>query len=232
MTDQPVQFTAVPVSRTRRVRRETSTDDQWLIIRAIRIWLEENPWHEGLTVVFDHDRPPDGRNPQQPSLYTGPKLPSAGWPSYNGAVDILVRDEVTHRIPLIVEAEIGVSAKKVFGDLGSIVISDRHVPSYANSDLTSEGSLTDYCLRDTLVIILSFGDPDAKIKRLEEACRRVFRLPTSGVSDIRICSGPSRNEAIANCKSLLRAVFFDSNQSHAVDMRLLPAAENVDHTSG
>lgn len=213
MAEDNLGFVASPPFAVLRNRAERDPDDQRWIIREIRTWLENNLWRDGLCVAFDHDWAPDGHSPEQPSIFSGRKIKNSGWETCNGAVDILVRDDRGMSIPVIVEVEPSLSPKRVFGDVGAVVASDRHVPSLTNSDSLLAKSVTDFYLQDTLFVVLTFGQAEGKIRRMEDECNRMFSFPNSKVREFHISSAATKEEAVANCKRFLKMKLFPEGDS-------------------
>ncbi len=185
--------------------------EEWLniqrsLIRQIRKCLEALalPNH---TILWDHDHDSRAYRPaEEPALYTGEKVRGQGRICRNGAVDVLMRIENPKTVPLLVEVEPVLEPKKLWGLVGFVADSDRHVPS---NKYCSPSDDYNYFLKQALLIIMTIC-ASGKAERLQAQVRRVrdrFHLPSPEVRDVLVCAGDTTEGAVTEFKSLIESEF-------------------------
>ena len=197
-----VDFTVESVGKAPRT--EKMPDVQRRMIRAIKNHLLKQPWPSNITILWDHDHDPESeRKAEEPSLYTGEKNWGRGRPVRNGAVDVMVRDELARTVQLLVEVEPDLDPKKLWGDVGVAMDSDRHVPSrmYCD-DSNADENKNSYMLQETLLLVVTICGAEKK-EQLRNIAARIcerFSVPNRRIEEVIVCTGENEEEALTEIR--------------------------------
>ncbi len=174
--------------------------DQLAVIESLFRWLQANQWSDSLAVKCDHVT--EAR--EELALFVGSKVAGEGRGSRVAQVDILVCNEATRTVDLIVEVDTNPNPKTLMGDILAVLLADNYTPS---------NSFSSYAIRGTLFIFVTVlhGRPGSQkgtqFKLVEEALRSKFDLPRLGVRDVRLCFGTDELAAIERAKEIVLRSF-------------------------
>jgi hypothetical protein len=184
------------------------------MIRAIKNHLLQQSWPSNLTILWDHDHDPESeRKAEEPTLYTGEKNWGRGRPCRNGAVDVMVRDELARTVQLLVEVEPDLDPKKLWGDVGVAMDSDRHVPSYMYcDDSNADEHKNSYALQETLLIVVTIcgEDKEEQLQNIVARIRERFSIPNPSIEQVIVCTGKNEEGALTDFSRVVDRIEFDS----------------------
>ena len=179
--------------------------DQCRVTNELVNWMRSFPWKPKNNVRYD------GRsmNPHTPdaetcALYIGPKLKGKGRTAQIAQVDILVDDEETKTVDLLIEVEPENSPKKILGEVLPALLADHYTPS------NLYGTPHQRQIRDAVFLFVTVvPDKDGSQKRLqleqlEQSIIEKLDFHTLNVRTIRFCVGSSESDAIHRCKTAIR----------------------------
>jgi hypothetical protein len=191
-------FIVEPFSK--RSVKKLADIQQRTMIRRIKTLLLKQGWPSNLTVLWDHDHDPESdRKAEEPALYTGEKNRGRGSNCRNGAVDVMVRDELARTVQLLVEVEPNMEPKKLWGDVGVAIDSDRHVPSNVYcDDQNADEKKNSYFLHETLLIVVTICGADRReqLQNITVRMRERFNVPNGRIEESILCTGESEEEAL------------------------------------
>lgn len=174
--------------------------NQQKVIEDMYHWLHSNRWSDTASVKCDHVT----ELREELALFLGPKIPRKGRGSRIAQVDILVCNEDERTVDLIIEVDPNPNPKKLMGNVLSVLLADRHVPS---------NSYSTYEIKDTLIVFLTVldGSPGsqkaAQFDLIEQAMRKKLPLSDLGAKDVILCHGPTEDEAFRNCQDVITTRF-------------------------
>jgi hypothetical protein len=179
--------------------------DQGRVIQEIYHWLRADLSCECFTVKCDHVT----EAKEELALFIGSKTQGQGRGCRIAQVDILVCNELTKRVELIVEVDPNCAPKVLMGNLMSVLLADNYVPS---------NSFSSYAITNTLVIFLTLLDcrqgsqKVSQFKLIEQTMRHKLALTELGVKDVILCHGVTEDEAIEAFQKAIRDHFGDTTK--------------------
>lgn len=183
--------------------------DQYRVIEMLYRWLGENRRSDAIRVKCDHVT----EAKETLGLYIGPKLPGQGRRAQIAQVDLLVCNDDTRTVELIVEVDKDPNPKKALGDILSVLIADNYTPS---------NSYTPYRIDGTLVIYVTAfsgragSQKAAQYERIEQAVHSKLDLERLGVKSVRLCYGRTEEEAVRNCQEIIVSELFHAGDGKPV----------------
>ncbi len=174
--------------------------NQGRVIQEIYHWLKANLSSECYTVKCDHVT----EAKEELALFIGSKTHGQGRGCRIAQVDILVCNELTKRVELIIEVDPNCVPKILMGNLMSVLLADNYSPSK---------SFSSYVIKDTLVIFLTLLDcrrgsqKASQFKLIERTMRHKLALAELGVKDVVLCHGVTEDEAIHALQKAIRDQF-------------------------
>ena len=174
--------------------------NQTRTIEALYQWLQANRWSNSLTVRCDHVT--DAR--ETLSLFLCTKRPREGRSNWIAQVDILVCNEDTQTVELVIEVDPNPNPKKLLGDILAVLIADNYTPS---------NSYSSYKIERALVVFVTALDGRAgsqkvrQFERIEEALNTKLDLSQLGVRGVRLCYGRTEEDAVKRCSEIIRREF-------------------------
>ncbi len=175
--------------------------DQDRVIEMLYRWLGENRRSDAIRVRCDHAT----EDKETSGLYIGPKLRGQGRRAQIAQVDLLVCNDDTRTVELIVEVDKNPNPKKALGDILPVLIADNYTPS---------NNYTPYRIDGTLVIYVTAlsgnagSQKAAQYERIEQAIHSKLDLGRLGVKGVRLCYGRTEEEAIQSCKEIIASEYF------------------------
>ena len=177
--------------------------NQLRVIETLYGWLKENRWPGSLPVKCDHVT----QKREECSLFLGRKMPGKGRGARLGGVDLLVCNEKTQSVDLIIEVDPSTNPKKLMGDMLAVMLADNYALSKSYS--TDKA----YKIEETLFIyatLLPMREKSQKEKQfriIEEAVRSKMSLAKLGLRDVCLCYGPTEEKVVACCQELIRDTY-------------------------
>lgn len=170
------------------------------VIEQLYRWLQNNPWSNSLRVRCDHVT----EAKETLGLYLGPKIRGRGRTEQIAQVDILVSNEPSRKVELIVEVDPNPNPKKLLGDILAVSIADNYTPS---------NEYNSYKIDGTFVIFVTFlgqkvgSQKKEQFEQMEEAVNSRFELAKLGIRGVRLCHGATEQDAYASCVAIIEHEF-------------------------
>ena len=190
-----------------QVAAEAAYLNQTRTIEALYHWLQANRWSDSLTVRCDHVT--EAR--ETLSLFLGTKRPREGRSNWIAQVDILVCNEDTQTVELVIEVDPNPNPKKLLGDVLAVLIADNYTPSNNYSPYKIDGALV------VFVTALDGRAESQKVRqfeRIEEALNTKLDLSELGVRAVRLCYGRTGENAVKRCSEIIRREFLHPESSN------------------
>ncbi|MGH9794102.1 MAG: hypothetical protein ACRD5G_04960 [Candidatus Acidiferrales bacterium] len=174
--------------------------NQYTVIEGLCRWLQENRWSKSLRVRCDHVT--EAR--ETLGLYLGPKMARKGRSNQIAQVDVLVCNEESRTVELIVEVDPNPNPKKLLGDICSVFMADNYTESKSSAC---------YKIDDTLVVFVTLLREKASSQKaeqfvgIEQALNTRLDLSRVGVRKVRLCYGSSEDQALARCCNVITREF-------------------------
>jgi hypothetical protein len=174
--------------------------NQLAVIESLFRWLQASLWSDSLVVKCDHVT----EAKEELALFVGSKVAGEGRGSRVAEVDILVCNERTRTVELIVEVDPNPNPKKLMGDILAVLLADNYTPS---------NSFSSYAIHETLFIFLTVLDGRSRSQKgmqfrlVEEALRTKFDLAKLGVRDVRLCFGVNEQAGVQRAKEIVLSTF-------------------------
>jgi hypothetical protein len=112
-----------------------------------------------------------------------------------------------------VEVEPDLESKKLWGDIGAAMDSDRRVPSrmYCD-DFNADEHTNSYALKETLLIVVTICGADKK-EQLQNIAARIrdrFRIPNRRIEEVIVCTGENEEQALTDFSRVVDRIEFGS----------------------
>ena len=176
--------------------------DQYRVIEMLFRWLGDHTWADGLSVRCDHTT----EAKETLGLYVGRKQPGQGRSAQIAQVDLLVCNEKTRKVELIIEVDPNPNPKKFLGDVLPVLIADNYTPSNSYSPYHIDGTLVLYV---TAIDGRAGSQKAVQLQRIERAIHAKLDLGGLGVRAVRVCYGRTEEEAIQSCKENIASEYLE-----------------------
>lgn len=166
------------------------------VIEGLSNWLRSEQLSELCRVRCDHvthDRETLG-------LYLSSKISGSGRSDQIAQVDVVVTDEVSKRVELVIEVDPNPNPKKLLGNVLSVSLADNYTPSNSNQAYRIEGTVVIFV---TLLDLKSGSQKAEQLRRLEVALNTRLDLKRMGVRSVRLCYGSSEDEAETHAREVI-----------------------------
>ena len=177
--------------------------NQLRVIECLFHWLQAHRWSDSLTVKCDHVT--EAR--EELALFLGSKVAGQGRGSRVAQVDILVCNNTSQTVDLIVEVDPNPNPKKLMGDILAVLLADNYTPS---------NGFSPYKFDKTLFIFLTILDgrsgsqKEPQFRLIENALRDKLDLGSLGIRDVRLCFGKDEEDAIRRAQAVVMGSFTEA----------------------
>ncbi len=169
--------------------------DQPRTIEVILAWLRSRVVHPQI-VKCDHVT----QDRQDLALFLGEKLAGTGRGSRIAQVDLIVCDQSSRTMNLIIEVDPNPNPKKVLGDVLAVLLADNYTPSNKFQPFKIESAVFVYL---TVLPDKPRSQKVEQFRQIEAALQAKLDLRSLGIHAVHLCHASTEEEAIDRFKQIV-----------------------------